>query len=103
MPVGDARFEMHARLDDGLAPALTGEAGFNRRKDLVVGDLQFFNVESVEIVDIDRRHEKHSRGADNMSIHYSTKHQSQCAHPKSSGCIADLAPMRPCAARRQMR
>jgi len=55
VPVGDARFEMHAGLDHGFATALTGQARFNRRKDLVVGDLKFIDVETVQIGDIDGR------------------------------------------------
>src|SRR5260370_25664764 len=55
MPVGDAGLEVNAGFDHRFAPALTGEAGFDGRQYLVVGDLEFVDIEAVEIGDIDRR------------------------------------------------
>src|SRR5260221_7612798 len=55
MAVGHAGLEMYAGFDHGFAPALTGEARFDRRQDFVVGDLEFVDVEAVEIGDVERR------------------------------------------------
>jgi len=54
MPVGDAGFEVNARFDHRLAPALAGQARFNGGQDLFIGDLEFVDVEAIEIGDIDR-------------------------------------------------
>jgi len=54
--VGDARLEMHARLDHRLAAPLRSQARLDRRQDLVVGDPELFDVEAVQIGDVDRRH-----------------------------------------------
>ena len=51
--VGD---EVHPRLDDRLAAALGGEAGFDRCQDVVVAERQRRDVETVEIGDVDRLH-----------------------------------------------
>src|ERR1700757_23469 len=67
MAVGGARFEMDAGFDDGIAPALGCKARFDRRQDFAVGDLEFLDVETVEVGDVDRRHTKLPG---NMSIHY---------------------------------
>src|SRR6185295_12444020 len=48
--------EMHARLDHGLAAALRREAGLDGGEDLVIGDGEFFDVEAIEVGDVDRRH-----------------------------------------------
>src|SRR5258708_27445499 len=60
MPVGDAGFEMDPWFDDRLASALTGQARFDRRQDLLVGDLELFDVETIEVSDIDRWHAGYS-------------------------------------------
>jgi hypothetical protein len=90
VPVRDTGFEMNAGFDHGFAPTLTGEAAFHRRQDLVVGDLEFVDIEAVEIGDIDRRQELTSstgssrpassvvrQPAVNMSIHYFGRPESQ--------------------------
>src|SRR5260221_2094053 len=60
MPVGHTGVEMNPGFDHRFPPALTGEACFDRPQDLVVGDLEFVDVEAVEIGDIDRRQERYS-------------------------------------------
>ena len=55
MAVGDPGFEMNARLDHRFAPALTGKACLDGRQDFLVGDLEFLDIEAVEIGDVDRR------------------------------------------------
>ena len=57
-PFGDAGLEMHARLDHRLAAALAGKARLNRRQDFIVGDLEFLDIEAVEIGDVDRRQQR---------------------------------------------
>ena len=50
------RHEVHARLDDGLLPALGGKAGLDRVQDLVVGQRQGRDVERVQVSQIERPH-----------------------------------------------
>ena len=38
-----------------FAPALTGKACFDGRKDFLIGNLEFVDIEAVEIGDVDRR------------------------------------------------
>ena len=47
---------MDARLDDRIATALRRQACLDRGEDLLVGDLELFDVEAIEISDVDRRH-----------------------------------------------
>src|SRR6478752_7137764 len=55
MTVGDPRFEMHARFDHGLAAPLAGQARLDSRQYFVVGNPEFFDVEAIEIGDVNRR------------------------------------------------
>jgi hypothetical protein len=50
-----ARFQMHARLDHRLAPALHGQAALDGGQDLGIGQRQRLDVEAVEVGDVDRR------------------------------------------------
>ena len=50
---GRVGLEMDARLDDDLAAALRDKAGLDGGEDLVVGDGERFDVERVEIIDVD--------------------------------------------------
>src|SRR5216683_1421697 len=55
MTVCNARLEMDARFDHRLAPSLTGEARLDGRQDFVVGHLELFDIDAIEIGDMDRR------------------------------------------------
>ena len=55
MAARNAGLDMDARLDDGLAPPLTSQARLDGRQNLVIGQLEFFDVQSVQIGDVDRR------------------------------------------------
>jgi len=55
MTVGDSGFEMHARLNHGLAAPLAGKAALDGRQYFIVGDLELFDVEAVQIGDVNRR------------------------------------------------
>ena len=48
--------QVDARLDHRLAAALRGEAGLDRRQDLVVGERQLLDIEAIEKGDVDRLH-----------------------------------------------
>src|SRR5581483_3956213 len=58
VPVGGTGFEMDARLYNGITPALGRQAGFDRRQNFVVSKLELFDVVTVEVGDVDRRHAK---------------------------------------------
>jgi hypothetical protein len=52
VPARDAGLEVHPRLDDRLAAPLHGEARLDGVQNLVVGDVQLFDVEPVEEGDV---------------------------------------------------
>jgi hypothetical protein len=56
--VGDPRLKMHSGLDHRLAAPLRREAGFDRRDDLAVRELERLDVERVQIGEIERLHRK---------------------------------------------
>ena len=58
-----AGLEVHAGLDDGLAPALGGEARLHGREDLVVGHGEGRDIRAVQEVDVDLVHHAFSRPA----------------------------------------
>jgi hypothetical protein len=55
VPIGGSRLEVDARLNHGISTPLGGQARLDRRKNFVIGDLEFFDIETVEIGDINRR------------------------------------------------
>ena len=57
VPVGDAGFEMHPRLDHRLAAALARQRALDGGEDLVVGDRQRLDVETVQVSDVDGLHD----------------------------------------------
>lgn len=59
---GRIRLKMDARLDHRLALALGDEPGFDGADDLGIAQAKGFNVESIEVVDIDRLHAFPSSG-----------------------------------------
>ena len=47
---------MYARLDYRLAAALARKARLGRAQDLIISKLEFFDIEAIEIGEVDRRH-----------------------------------------------
>jgi hypothetical protein len=58
---GRVRHQMHARLDDGLAPALGAQPAFDGGDDLLVGKGEFLDIQRVQPGDVEFRHASGSR------------------------------------------
>src|SRR5262249_28746033 len=53
---GGIRDQMHARLDDRLAATLGRESSLDGCQNLVIGERKRFDIERIQVVQVDRRH-----------------------------------------------